>query len=967
MNLESELTLSEFEHLWSEIIYEFNKITSIKSKSTNTNNQIISQTNNNTYNEYGDKDHAQVHSINNETDNIQRCNGIFTYNNIYKIITAKKYTNNLYWKIGEYLYNLAKDRRSKIPYENDNRTSHLANFNRYLEEYSKYFLQYQEILISINSLCLVLNDNLGTDKPVLQLGYLLWERCILQEIEKTNNRSLPKELIHMMFNDMENEYEIFIDHIKKITAKKQKIFSFKKPIKPDKNKFDAIQPALTSLKNVVLDDDPLSYYKVSYEDKSLKKYFGFLNEVKEQFFKKKRLKNGPLSPRIYTQINTKIGIIDYINIVDHIYTLEFERRNTYFLSNSHKPHNKILEQVFIDSEKKYIVDGIYNILLNYKENNKPNDIHLPDNKKLNENIKKHAKDTFKAHIKNIYKKLQRMTDNNKELFAEALNQYTSFICNEMKEKNKNSNHTDMILNIHESLYSVLELVNTLENRELLILVCKIYMEHYKDDNLEELLAEFSMYKNKEHTDILGYKEYNHIDIKSNDNNNTHAKECNNNEINTKKNNDKETNSKIYNDNNTDNNCYTDNTNTPYNYNCIITVYNNLINIIKNEDLFLEHYIKYLMKRLLKYTFDDRKEKIIHELLKKYSINYYNKINRMYQDINRSISINSYINNIRNRNIDDINNRNHNNSDQGIYNTDNNVVYDINNSICFITILTECVWPIEKFEDRELSTNGNNDDILTRELLDYKELFIEEYLQKYKRRKIYIIWSYGYVDINITTDKEYCIRINIYQYILLEMVENNRIFIPGRNNIGITEIVDYFKNNCHLNISEEDINVLLKYKLLYYNDNSNEYNDSYNITTAVSSTNNIGVCLLLNYNFYHKNNRICMLPIIKKKVENIVSDPLVVLQAFISRMFKKIGNVGKDVCYDFIIKEIKECIEKEGEYKDFSGGLGKDVSDNKLNSYYDILNNLEDNYTDTMKELIDKGLIEEDKDKYYYVP
>ncbi|KAF7683916.1 Cullin-2 [Astathelohania contejeani] len=179
------------------------------------------------------------------------------YNTIYDICTCNDHNLDelLYWKIGDFLYKLCREQREiifntrnirdiyrrgeviiKEDCEVELRDDSLDWIYKYVEEY-KNFVKINE---AISMLCAFLNDvlvSVGRGRKINEFGYLLWERCIIQQIGIIKRRDLGDWLIKLG------------------------------NINPGS---PLILPCLDSMKRIIPDPKDVSlYYRVNYEKKAL--------------------------------------------------------------------------------------------------------------------------------------------------------------------------------------------------------------------------------------------------------------------------------------------------------------------------------------------------------------------------------------------------------------------------------------------------------------------------------------------------------------------------------------------------------------------------------------------------------------------------------------------------------------------------------------------------------------------------
>lgn len=230
--------------------------------------------------------------------NSSLCNALSAYDNIFVIsISEGGYNEKLYWLIGDFLFACAKERRKYIFRETD-----------WFQEYCAEFENFSRILDSINALCSFLNEILTKNckgRKIDDFGYLLWERCVIQQIERCKGTTLGEE----MLRQIEGNYDYF-------------------------------KSALLSLKNVIPNqEEPLYFYKVIYEDNALK-------YLKEKYTNK----------IIYKSFD------DLIEQIEKIFTYEKNRMHLVFLEESFLDILKILEVILIGNNHSFIYTSLYQCL-----------------------------------------------------------------------------------------------------------------------------------------------------------------------------------------------------------------------------------------------------------------------------------------------------------------------------------------------------------------------------------------------------------------------------------------------------------------------------------------------------------------------------------------------------------------------------------------------------------------------------
>lgn len=230
--------------------------------------------------------------------NGQMCNALAAYDNIFVIsISEGTYSEKLYWLIGDFLFACAKERRRNILKATD-----------WLEVYCKEFDGYSTCLMSINALCSFLNELLiknANGRKIDEFGYLLWERCVIQQIECVKGTMLGDE----MLKQIEKNHPYFLS-------------------------------ALMSLKKIIPNaEDPLYFYRLIYEDNALK----YISEK----YKNKIIYN---------------SFDDLIVQIERIFTYEKSRMGLVFLKESFPTVWKILESILICDNHSFLYTSLYQCL-----------------------------------------------------------------------------------------------------------------------------------------------------------------------------------------------------------------------------------------------------------------------------------------------------------------------------------------------------------------------------------------------------------------------------------------------------------------------------------------------------------------------------------------------------------------------------------------------------------------------------
>ncbi|KAI5188758.1 hypothetical protein NEMIN01_0126 [Nematocida minor] len=121
------------------------------------------------------------------------CSGMEIYTSIYQIVSGGdvSYAVRLHWCIGKFFFALAVKLREKIHGED------------WIEDYAEAFCQYETTVETIDLLALHLNEAILENKEcknIKDLGYVIWERCILRQRYERKlpslSESLPKKREH---------------------------------------------------------------------------------------------------------------------------------------------------------------------------------------------------------------------------------------------------------------------------------------------------------------------------------------------------------------------------------------------------------------------------------------------------------------------------------------------------------------------------------------------------------------------------------------------------------------------------------------------------------------------------------------------------------------------------------------------------------------------------------------------------
>ncbi|KAM0685767.1 Cullin-1 [Conglomerata obtusa] len=220
------------------------------------------------------------------------------YNAIFTIVYNEgNFDESLYWLIGDFFYSYAKGRRKKI-------TDHPNWFDTYCEQFKKYTC----VVDSVNLICTTLNETLirhGKGRRIDEFGYMIWEKCILQQLQTSVRTTLEEELLQRMIEPQEN----FIIAVRSLT------------------------------KIVPYAEDKLQIYNSMYADKAMTK-----------------IRNG------YKNITMDGNINEYTRKIKSIFEFENERRSKIFIKRSFPKLNEVIENVLISNKSDQIYKHLYKLL-----------------------------------------------------------------------------------------------------------------------------------------------------------------------------------------------------------------------------------------------------------------------------------------------------------------------------------------------------------------------------------------------------------------------------------------------------------------------------------------------------------------------------------------------------------------------------------------------------------------------------
>ncbi|KAH9411134.1 cullin [Ordospora pajunii] len=227
------------------------------------------------------------------------CNAIEVYNWVYVVCTSctMRFESKLYWKIGDFMYMKAREMRAEI-------------FGRenWVQGYNEKFRQFREIICAIDEMCDFLNECVR-ERTIRDLGFLLWERCILQQTMKYKHTTLGAELVNRC-------------------------------------KAEEVREAIESMRLIVPDQkQPLLYYTQRYEQYAIQRIRSkYEEEAKQQDMD---------AERYSFYVNEKI-------------CHERSMRDKIFLEESWPKVESVLEDVFLMNKKERLFEEVYGILCQYR-------------------------------------------------------------------------------------------------------------------------------------------------------------------------------------------------------------------------------------------------------------------------------------------------------------------------------------------------------------------------------------------------------------------------------------------------------------------------------------------------------------------------------------------------------------------------------------------------------------------------
>ncbi|KMV65810.1 E3 ubiquitin ligase subunit Cullin [Encephalitozoon cuniculi EcunIII-L] len=227
------------------------------------------------------------------------CSALEIYNKIYVVCTSStpRLESRLYWKIGDFIYMRAREIRREVFDAKD-----------WIEEYNRGFRKFREMVFAIDELCDFLNECVK-GRTMRDLGFLLWERCVLQQTAKYKHTTLGFELV-------------------------------------SQGRIEVVKEAIESFRLIVPDaKNPMLYYTQRYEQFALQKIgCKYSEEIKSACEEVERY-----SFYVREKIFYEKSIQDKI-----------------FLEESWPKMEMILEEVFILNKRDYLLSEIHRIMSMYR-------------------------------------------------------------------------------------------------------------------------------------------------------------------------------------------------------------------------------------------------------------------------------------------------------------------------------------------------------------------------------------------------------------------------------------------------------------------------------------------------------------------------------------------------------------------------------------------------------------------------
>lgn len=220
------------------------------------------------------------------------CNASQIYNCIYIICTSpsSKFEEKLYWKIGDFIYMRCKEIRREI-----------FESSEWVEAYNVGFRRFKEMVFAINELCDFLNECVSGRK-MKDFGFLLWERCVLQQTVKYKQTTLGFELVN-------------------------------------NSRIELVREAIESLRLIISDPNhPMLYYTQRYEQLALQR----------------------LRAKYEEEIDSmNVDVEAYSSYVRDKMVYERSIRGEIFLEESWPKVEAVLEEVFILNKRSYLYEEMY--------------------------------------------------------------------------------------------------------------------------------------------------------------------------------------------------------------------------------------------------------------------------------------------------------------------------------------------------------------------------------------------------------------------------------------------------------------------------------------------------------------------------------------------------------------------------------------------------------------------------------
>lgn len=227
------------------------------------------------------------------------CRALEIYNSIYAVCTSStpRLENRLYWKIGDFLYMRAREIRKEV-----------FEAREWVQEYNRGFRRFKEVVFAVDELCEFLNECVK-GRTMRDLGFLLWERCVLQQTHKYKHTTLGAELVNH-------------------------------------GEADVVREAIESLRLIVPDaKKPMLYYTQSYEQFALQK----------------------IGSKYSEEIESVCGDVERYSVYVKE-KMEYERsvRDKIFLRESWQKMEAVLEEVFVLNRREHLLSEIHRVMCMHK-------------------------------------------------------------------------------------------------------------------------------------------------------------------------------------------------------------------------------------------------------------------------------------------------------------------------------------------------------------------------------------------------------------------------------------------------------------------------------------------------------------------------------------------------------------------------------------------------------------------------